>query len=63
MGVKKASVLTDTMIDWRGGHLTINKGGRREAGGGGGGRGEAMMTDDSDRSNASPLSGVICIRR
>jgi hypothetical protein len=56
--VKKASVLTDTMIDWRGGHLTINKGGRR-----GGGRGEAMMTDDGDRSDASPLSGVICIRR
>ena len=44
-----------------GGHLTINKGGRREVGGGG--RGEAMMTDDGDRSNASPLSGVICIRR
>ncbi len=47
-------------------HLTINEGERmREVvteGSGGGAEGRAMMTDDGNRSNTSPLSGVVRVQ-
>jgi hypothetical protein len=60
-GGKKASELMNTKIDLRGGHLTINKGGRWQRKSGRGGDRRRMITNEDDESDVLPLRDIVQI--
>ncbi len=51
----------NTKIDLRGGHLTINKGGRWQRKSGRGGDRRRMITNEDDESDVLPLRDIVQI--